>query len=74
MDLVANARDSAANRRDMQANLDALLGDVNDAAPFEARDLARKDQDASREDRSAPAVYRSEPARQLDQVGDEEEA
>jgi hypothetical protein len=73
-DLVANARDSAANRRDMQANLDAFLDDVNDAAPFEARDLARKDRDASREDRSAAAVDRSELARQSEHLVDEEDA
>ena len=59
-DSVATVRDSAGNRRDVEANLDALLKEEPDEAGFEARAWAKKDRSNSRHDREASAEDRTE--------------
>jgi uncharacterized protein (DUF3084 family) len=50
-DTKAEARDLAATRRDVDANLNAFVNDVDDDEAFNARNLAKNDRAQSRLDR-----------------------
>lgn len=50
-DTKAEARDLAATRRDVDANLNAFVNDVDDDEAFHARNLAKNDRAQSRLDR-----------------------
>lgn len=57
-DRFAQARDTAANKRDMTANLDAFLAEGGDEKEFEQRSLAQHDRSAARNDRINSAADR----------------
>ena len=58
----ATLRDTEADKRDMAANLDAFLSDVDDAQEYHARSLAKRDRMSSRGDRIASGTDRAKLA------------
>jgi hypothetical protein len=70
-DQRAEARDADANQRDLDAEHDAIVYgpdySIDDARPFHARRLARKDRDAAGADRDAAKSDRVPLADGLDE-------